>query len=331
MQADPGVLYMISLDYDGYHEFRSAGYLETYFLGTSTHAIVWSYDPNITSTVGIFIQRRPNAFNELRDVLRVYENYAFAPQILCCACCLQQLHRFDDQTQGHEHALIRQIEDRTGYGPKRDGLGGMSDILQAIDPHKLTKWSQGVAEVMGHCDNKMRHQRVSLQMLRAVREAYLAGPEAAGVREKSSAAAYEASLKALSEAIPHIEGHMEVYQEYIVYLKERASRLSTVLFALITHEDADATIGLAAATSRDSSSMKTVAVVTMAFLPATFFAALFALPISQWEEAEFIQRRFWIYWAFTLPTTALVFGTWLGLTQRVWISETMRNVTLRAP
>jgi ABC-type uncharacterized transport system YnjBCD permease subunit len=57
--------------------------------------------------------------------------------------------------------------------------------------------------------------------------------------------------------------------------------------------------------------MKTIAVMTMAFLPATFFAALFALPSLQWDDhTQIIQDKFWIYWAFTLPATVLVFGVW---------------------
>jgi Mg2+ and Co2+ transporter CorA len=60
--------------------------------------------------------------------------------------------------------------------------------------------------------------------------------------------------------------------------------------------------------------MKTIAVMTMLFLPGTFFAALFALPLLQWTEPRIIQKNFWIYWAFTIPTTALVFVVWNILT-----------------
>jgi FtsH-binding integral membrane protein len=91
------------------------------------------------------------------------------------------------------------------------------------------------------------------------------------------------------------------------------------LFILLTHVDARASINLATASKRDSSSMKTVAVMTMAFLPATFFAALFAVPSLQWDQPTIIQSTFWVYWAFTLPVTVLVFGVWFGITERKWI------------
>lgn len=68
--------------------------------------------------------------------------------------------------------------------------------------------------------------------------------------------------------------------------------------------------------------MKTIAVMTMVFLPATFYAALFAVPSLQWDQGSaIIQDNFWVYWAFTLPTTVAVFLVWLGITGRVWIRE----------
>lgn len=56
--------------------------------------------------------------------------------------------------------------------------------------------------------------------------------------------------------------------------------------------------------------MKTIAIMTMLFLPATFYAALFSVPSLDWEKSEVIQTKFWLYWAFTIPTTALVFLVW---------------------
>ena len=94
--------------------------------------------------------------------------------------------------------------------------------------------------------------------------------------------------------------------------------MASQLFALLTHEDARANIDLADKAKRDSSSMKTIAVMTMAFLPGTFFAALFALPSLQWDEPGVIRSNFWVYWAFTLPATLMVFATWLVSTNREW-------------
>jgi hypothetical protein len=71
--------------------------------------------------------------------------------------------------------------------------------------------------------------------------------------------------------------------------------------------------------------MKIIAVMTMVFLPATFFAALFAVPTLRWDEESIVSDRFWIYWAFTLPTTALVFIVWLVITQRKGIIKWLKK------
>jgi len=73
----------------------------------------------------------------------------------------------------------------------------------------------------------------------------------------------------------------------------------------------------------DSSSMKVIAIMTMAFLPATFFATMFAVPSLAWDNSpshssdRIVQPSFGIYVAFSLPTTALVFLIWAFTTGRI--------------
>jgi hypothetical protein len=62
--------------------------------------------------------------------------------------------------------------------------------------------------------------------------------------------------------------------------------------------------------AKDSSAMKTIAIMTMIFLPGTFFATLFAVPSLKWDKPDVIQENFWVYWAFTLPVTAVVILVW---------------------
>jgi uncharacterized membrane protein len=87
---------------------------------------------------------------------------------------------------------------------------------------------------------------------------------------------------------------------------------------------------------RDSSAMKAIAVLTMFFLPGTFFAvssnslqssllflltklqAFFAMPLFNWgsstsDSTSLVNAEFWIYWAVTVPSTILVLLVW-----RLW-------------
>jgi heme exporter protein D len=102
------------------------------------------------------------------------------------------------------------------------------------------------------------------------------------------------------------------------------------LFNLIAKEDANVSMEvakdsrtIALDTKHDSSSMTTIAFMTMAFLPATFFAAFFAMPSLQ-------HLRLWVYWATTIPVTLLVFVTWHLVMKRVEIWRKIENQRQRA-
>lgn len=62
---------------------------------------------------------------------------------------------------------------------------------------------------------------------------------------------------------------------------------------------------------KDSLSMKTVAVLTMFFLPGTAFAALLSMPF--FTQIPWIDNisRFWIWFALTIPSTGLVFAFYI--------------------
>ena len=65
--------------------------------------------------------------------------------------------------------------------------------------------------------------------------------------------------------------------------------------------------------------MKTIAAVTIVFLPGTFIAALFAMPLFQWDAVgnnKVVSNRFWIYWAVTVPLTCLTLLFWVLWTKR---------------
>ena len=59
-----------------------------------------------------------------------------------------------------------------------------------------------------------------------------------------------------------------------------------------SNESSLASLHLATKIMEDSSAMKTIAVMTMLFLPGTFSAALFAMPLFQWTESKVIQKSF---------------------------------------
>lgn len=66
---------------------------------------------------------------------------------------------------------------------------------------------------------------------------------------------------------------------------------------------------IVARTKRDNTIMKVVAVLTALFLPGTFIATVFSVPVFNWQQDNPIGKHFRTYWYFTAPiTTILVVG-----------------------
>ena len=102
--------------------------------------------------------------------------------------------------------------------------------------------------------------------------------------------------------------------------------LLTQLFNLIAQKEAKVGIAvaedsrtLASASKEDSTAMKTLAAVTVVFLPGTFVASFFAMPLFEWNavgDGILVSKRFWVYWAVTVPLTFLTLVVWVLWTRR---------------
>ncbi|KAL7619684.1 hypothetical protein AAE478_010226 [Parahypoxylon ruwenzoriense] len=337
MGMNPAALWLLRSEYDGFHYFPSSpsssasgiedkddvGIADTYYIGTSNFVLIWTFDPRGPRTYALWILRQQQQqsfsanssvpFAWFVNVLRRHRYHVYSPFLLAYITALSTCCTFDGEISYRAH-VVRLTERQTGYSTHS------SSIEERLGMESLTVSIKEVGEVLNHIANKERHFRLVDSALDFVVENALTNIDSDGCRDRQILE--EASTRKLVAAIPLLRSRMHASQEYLKYLKERAERLSTVLFALLTHEDsathaelADASRRIAEAAQRDSSSMKTVAIMTMAFLPATFFAALFALPSLDWhaEGAAVVQRNFWVYWAFALPATALVFGLWFLL------------------
>ncbi|KFY95325.1 hypothetical protein V500_02838 [Pseudogymnoascus sp. VKM F-4518 (FW-2643)] len=68
--------------------------------------------------------------------------------------------------------------------------------------------------------------------------------------------------------------------------------------------------------SMDNRIMKSVTILAMVFLPATFVAGLFSTTFFSFAENDSwgFSSKFWIYWVVVIPlTAAIVSGWWLWL------------------
>ncbi|TAQ89072.1 hypothetical protein B7494_g2585 [Chlorociboria aeruginascens] len=79
---------------------------------------------------------------------------------------------------------------------------------------------------------------------------------------------------------------------------------------------------------RDSSSMKTIAILTLVFLPATTVASIFSMTMFDWGATQgdkVVSKRLWMYFAVAIPLTLVVIGTWV-----LWYRWSQKEKTKRS-
>ncbi len=107
---------------------------------------------------------------------------------------------------------------------------------------------------------------------------------------------------------------------------------------MVTQRDSKATVRIGKAARSDSAAMKTVAVLTLTFLPATFVSVSrwtrvltiveirsliaiqaifstqsfsFAPESPPGQDSWVVSSHFWIFWAFSIPLTLVTIILWL--------------------
>ncbi|KAI0534771.1 hypothetical protein GGR58DRAFT_43015 [Xylaria digitata] len=316
LKINPCVLWFIARGYDGFHCIDTAT-STSYILATSMYMLVWRFDRQTSSTAGLFFERRIKGFYEsLPDLLEYFSSHDRSPGLLAFVACQATCDHLDRNIHEHELHSIHHLESMTAFTPDR------ADIpLHRHKTEKIMAWLKMIADIHINLSNKLR----ITSMVSEVMMHFLDNP-----RCNSASTSDEDDINSV---IRILVSRVKAYESYVVYLKERADRLSNVIFALLTHEDAATSTDMAKLShdvaelaKRDSSAMKSITVITMAFLPGTFFATLFALPTLDWNGNTIVTGKFWVYWAFTLPTTALVFLLWLSLTHKAKVVAPVLNV-----
>ncbi|KAI1490376.1 hypothetical protein F5X96DRAFT_679103 [Biscogniauxia mediterranea] len=305
-------LHLVKTNRYGLHH-STDGTVVSYYIGTALYTIMWSFDVSTRETKAILLSASTNAsaLDGFYELVRLEAANIHSPFLLAWAT-LVHLSNWMDNSTFISLNRIRKLEQITGYGPF-----GAYNMYDEVTMRELTKASKTIGSIQVELANQIRHIAIGssvashLTTIIANSDSYAA--EAFRSRCKSE-------LEAFSVTVPLLRQSLSDSDAYVSYLQERVKSQSSVVFSLMTHEDArisaelaKASKDLAEAAKKDSSSMKTIAVMTMLFLPGTYFAALWAVPSLQWGQPGVIQDDFWVYWAFTLPCTIVVFAVWLWL------------------
>lgn len=123
----------------------------------------------------------------------------------------------------------------------------------------------------------------------------------------------QAALQNVHSRLQFLQGLVGGLRWRSISNKERMTTEIQLAFQTIAQKDSSVTIEIGRAARADSAAMKTVAFATLAFLPPTFICAIFSMTFFRYSDSgEWdVSDKFWLYWAFAVPTTLLTIGFWL--------------------
>ncbi|KAM7187685.1 hypothetical protein V8F33_011069 [Rhypophila sp. PSN 637] len=343
---DPSVFQLLAKGVRGFYQHHttsarngdSLNKQSHYVICSYVYGLIWTYLHQTQTTNAVIIVRPEDHlgridFDQWFSVLGSHTSLAQHPLCLFLSTIMQTMHVATAGAQGAQ-ALINDIEWRTGFYPwmpisrpqylvrrqdqeERDpGLFTSSSQIRRLMPSNnfasdmtlddLSIASRNIGAVLVMLED---HFRVLQQLQLAIRAFNNTHPRAGGAEAQQ-----EEEEESVQQALRLYSQQIDSCNMRLHYLRERGKNQSTVVFNLMTRADTQASISLAKSAKKDSSSMKVIAVMTMTFLPATFLAALFAVPSLKWDAETVMQDNFWVFWAFALPATALTFGLWFLLT-----------------
>ncbi|KAK0634452.1 hypothetical protein B0T17DRAFT_502110 [Bombardia bombarda] len=351
---DEYALYLYHTDTPGFHVLdcntpSSPGTTPTlrFYLNCVDYSIIWSYNPETNTTNAIHIAEYDHkAGNVIRIFL--YNNQSsilFNPLFPVFTACLNGfLTNWEDyesqelipemEISEHDHSLL---ETTTMELDPRS-----SELLQ-----HLSKRCVKAGSIINHAEDTLRILRLSRGIVCKLENTNtlwdLVLSHARGAEQESR---IQQSTQEIQEAAVFLKHQLESRITQFENVKGKAREHLSLAMQRI--QSTDATIN-----KLDSSSMKVIAIMTMAFLPATFFATVFALPSlqsvslgnnddgknnnasSNGDGSELLtsshssttaptsalQSGFLVYLAFALPATAMVFFIWGIATGKIKFGE----------
>ena len=113
---------------------------------------------------------------------------------------------------------------------------------------------------------------------------------------------------------------VESCKSFVGFRELRGSRAKvSQVFNLVTQQDATTSTAIAEEAKADGAAMKTIAALTMVFLPGTFLASVFSMPMLEGAKLS-------LYVAIVVPLTVAVVGCWwLWLSAPRLIEQFMRK------
>ncbi|KAE8442945.1 hypothetical protein EG329_002483 [Mollisiaceae sp. DMI_Dod_QoI] len=306
---DPYIKYLVARSVDGFYspppsvDGSAAAASRSFYLGIrDSHMLVWSCTGTTVNAIVICQPKEVAVFGREASVLESLVGHPAMPLVACCGHIVQDVDAFIEVTL----SAVKAVEASTRFSPDAK-LHRVTKAEKDLDLGEMSGW-------MSEASVKLAQYSNHLTLVATVLK----------IEDSGISTAFH----------PHHTGIMDVSRifvetskmtlGFVQYLAKRVETQHTVLANLIAREEAKAAFQLAKdsnrvaeATARDGFAMMTIAMMTMFFLPATFFATIFAMPILGWDAesgSAMMMPQMWLYIELAVPVTTAIFLLWLALT-----------------
>ncbi|KAJ3939352.1 uncharacterized protein N0V96_010800 [Colletotrichum fioriniae] len=140
-------------------------------------------------------------------------------------------------------------------------------------------------------------------------EAYKVGPD----DQSRSSTAWKRAWNYTHQRLQFFEEMITSLQERSASNKARHFNEISLAYNMVAQSDARISVAIGRATQRDSEAMKTVAFLTLLFLPSTFVSAVFSTSFFDYDsgaDSWNVSSKFWVYWVVAVPITLVTALLW---------------------
>ncbi|KAF3043256.1 hypothetical protein E8E12_010023 [Didymella heteroderae] len=224
---------------------------------------------------------------------------------------------------------IQSIERQTGFGnPGRLKSAKDPARRNSMDEYPALEDPKNIIQQLSYCQTDLaiigHVARCCLEcgdwLVKALDEPVLEGQVLHGSE-------YAPSMKQVrpmvAQDVEYMRRRTAMLLSQVQQMRDRVQSQTVFMLNTITQSDSEYTAAIAVDGRRDSTAMKTIAILGIVFLPGTFMATLFSSDMFDWGNEDTgnqntltVSRKMWIYWVVTVPLTVLTLLMWMLWTRR---------------
>ncbi|KAF8856396.1 hypothetical protein BDZ45DRAFT_594255 [Acephala macrosclerotiorum] len=290
----------------------SAVFIAKYFswwLGSWSLGISYDYNSGVTSALLVGLENRVLRSSFIR-LLKSKAELAGHPSLLPLLLCDTLAERHAREVHLSTNRIL-ELETSIGVNDYTDGTP-----VAELDEADFTRISQSLNGELSRLANYEKWVNSHIVLLKEV----LNGDGATGIstdsrwhsRSAQQTRKLEVMIKQYGNSL--LGWNVDLLARIACQQKIVQGQIQTV-YNLLAQRDNRLNIEIARASKRDSTAMKTIAILTMMFLPGAFIATLFSMNMFNWQAENgenVLSAYFWVYWVITVPITAIVLLIWMA-------------------